>query len=160
MTMVRRILPNLFLAPTTTKRRKHSNPPKLTTHPIQSHLSTPREVRKETLKLREKAFIFMFCGGTGHLDEFRFRHKRMEKMRFDYARNLYYDEFIGFPPHTSSRASSHFFHGSNHCSYGFGSQENIFVPRCFGYGPRSDRGDHPPRRHDFPDGGSYTHFEL
>jgi hypothetical protein len=40
---VKRVLPSLFLAPTTTKRRKHSNPPKLTTHPIQSHLSTPRE---------------------------------------------------------------------------------------------------------------------
>jgi hypothetical protein len=37
------VLPSLFLALTTTKRRKHSNPPKLTTHPIQSHLSTPRE---------------------------------------------------------------------------------------------------------------------
>jgi hypothetical protein len=34
--------PSLFLAPTTTKRRKHSNPPKLTTHPIQIDLSTPR----------------------------------------------------------------------------------------------------------------------
>jgi hypothetical protein len=34
---------NLFLPPTTTKRRKQSNPPKLTTHPIQSHPSTLRE---------------------------------------------------------------------------------------------------------------------
>jgi hypothetical protein len=42
-TRVRRVLPSLFLAPTTTKRRKHSNPQKLTTHLIQSHLSTPRE---------------------------------------------------------------------------------------------------------------------
>jgi hypothetical protein len=61
--------------------------------------------------------------------------------------------------HTSSRASSRFFHGPNHRSYGFGSQENSFVPRRFGYGPRSHRGDHPPRRHGFPTGGSYTHFE-
>jgi hypothetical protein len=37
------VLLSLFLAPTTTKRRKHSNPPKLTTHKIQSHRSTPRE---------------------------------------------------------------------------------------------------------------------
>jgi hypothetical protein len=29
--------------PTTTKRRKQSNPQKTTTHPIQSHPSTPRE---------------------------------------------------------------------------------------------------------------------
>jgi hypothetical protein len=42
-TRVRRVLLSLFLAPTTTKRRKQSNPPKLTTHPIQSHLSTTRE---------------------------------------------------------------------------------------------------------------------
>jgi hypothetical protein len=33
------------------------------------------------------------------------------------------------------------------------------VPRRFGYGPRSHRGDRPPCRHDFPAGGSYTHFE-
>jgi hypothetical protein len=37
------VLLSLFLSPTTTKRRKHSNPPKLTIHPIQSHLSTSRE---------------------------------------------------------------------------------------------------------------------
>jgi hypothetical protein len=40
---VRRVLLNLFLAPTTTKRRKHSNQPKPTTHPIQSHPSTQRK---------------------------------------------------------------------------------------------------------------------
>jgi hypothetical protein len=33
------------------------------------------------------------------------------------------------------------------------------VPRRFSYGPRSDCGDHFPRRHGFPLGGSYTHFE-
>jgi hypothetical protein len=31
-----------------------------------------REVRKETLKPREEAFICMFCGRVGHLDEFYF----------------------------------------------------------------------------------------
>jgi hypothetical protein len=40
---VRRVLPSLFLAPTTTKRKQQLNPPKLTTHPIQSHPSAPRE---------------------------------------------------------------------------------------------------------------------
>jgi hypothetical protein len=39
-----RVLLSLFLAPTTTKRRKQSNPPKLTTHPIQIQPLTPREV--------------------------------------------------------------------------------------------------------------------
>jgi hypothetical protein len=39
-----RVLLSLFLAPTTTKRRKQSNPPKLTTHLIQIHPLTPRDV--------------------------------------------------------------------------------------------------------------------
>jgi hypothetical protein len=93
------------------------------------------------------------------LDEFCFRRKRIEKKHFDYARNSYRDEFIDFLPRTSSRASPHFFHGPNHCLYGFDSRENNFVPRRFGYDPRFHRGDHPPRRHGFPAGGSYTRFE-
>jgi hypothetical protein len=46
-----------------------------------------REVRKEISKPREEAFVCMFCGRVGHLDEFCFRRKRIEKMRFDFARN-------------------------------------------------------------------------
>jgi hypothetical protein len=69
-----------------------------------------REVRKEPSKPREEAFICMFCGHADHLDELCFHRKRIEKRRFDYARNSYHDEFINFPPRTSSRASSHFFH--------------------------------------------------
>jgi hypothetical protein len=78
-------------------------------------------VRKETPKSREEAFICIFCGRAGHLDEFCFHHKRMEKRHFDYSRNSYRDEFIDFLPHISSRALPHFYHGSNHCSYGFAS---------------------------------------
>jgi hypothetical protein len=55
-----------------------------------------REVRKETPMPREKAFVCMFCGRVGHLDEFCFRHKRIERRRFDYARNSYHDEFLIF----------------------------------------------------------------
>jgi hypothetical protein len=33
---------------------------------------------------------------VGYLDEFYFLCKRMEKMRVDYARNSYHDEFIFF----------------------------------------------------------------
>jgi hypothetical protein len=96
-----------------------------------------REVRKETPKLREEAFVCMFCGNVGHLDESFFWHKRIEKRHLDYARNSYRDEFIDLPPrsyscvpscsyscaspHTSSRALSHFSHGPNHHLYGFGS---------------------------------------
>jgi hypothetical protein len=117
------------------------------------------EVRKETPKLREEAFIYMFCGRAGHLEEFCFCRKRIQKMHFDYARNSYRDEFTDFPSHSYSRASSHFFHGPNHCSYGFGSRENNFVPRCFSYGPHAHHGDHFPHRPNFPAGRSYTHFK-
>jgi hypothetical protein len=46
-----------------------------------------------------------------------------------------------------------------HRSYDFGSRENRFEPRRFGYGPRPHRGDRFPRRSGFLVGGSYTHFE-
>jgi hypothetical protein len=36
-----------------------------------------REARKETHKARDEAFICMFCGRAGHLDEFYFRRKRI-----------------------------------------------------------------------------------
>jgi hypothetical protein len=104
-----------------------------------------REASKETPKPREEDFICMFCGRASHLDEFCFRRKRIERRRVEYARNSYRDEFIDFPPrsyshipphlyshalpcsfsdalpHTSSYALPQFAHGSNHCSYGFGS---------------------------------------
>jgi hypothetical protein len=88
-----------------------------------------RDMRKEIPKPREKAFVCMFYDRGGHLDEFCFRRKRIEKMRFDYARNSYRDEFSDFlprsfsrtSPHTSSGVVSHFSHGPNHRSYGFGS---------------------------------------
>jgi hypothetical protein len=57
-----------------------------------------REVRKETPKLREEAFICIFYGRAGHLDEFCFCHIRIEKRHYDYARNSYHDEFIDFLP--------------------------------------------------------------
>jgi hypothetical protein len=127
-----------------------------------------REVRKETPKLREEAFVCMFCGCPGHLDEFCFRRKRIERRRFDYARNSYRDEFSDFLPHSSSRVlphtSSHslpqFAHGPNHRSYVSGSRENRFDPRCFGYGPHPHRGDRFLCMPDFFAGGSHTHFEL
>jgi hypothetical protein len=127
-----------------------------------------REVRKETSKSREEAFVCMFCGRMGHLDEFCFWCKRIERRRFDYARNSYRDEFSDFSPrsfshalpHTSCCALPQFAHGPNHRSYGFGSQENRFEPRRFSYSPRPHRGDHFLRRPIFPTRGSYTHLEL
>jgi hypothetical protein len=95
-----------------------------------------REARKETPKPREEGFVCMFCGYTGHLDEFCLRHKRIERRRVEYARNSYRDEFIDFPPRSYSRilprsysralphtscALPQFSYGPNHRSYGFGS---------------------------------------
>jgi hypothetical protein len=151
-----------------TKAHYPSNP--------KSSFNTKRDVKKETPKPRDDAFICMFCGRADHLDEFCFRCKRIERRCFEYAGNSYRDELFDFPPHsyscipplsysralsrTSSRALSHFSHGHNHRSYGFDSRENRFMPRRFGYGQRPHRGDHTPRRPGFPVGGFHTRFEL
>jgi hypothetical protein len=150
-----------------TKAHYPSNP--------KSSFNPKREVMKETPKPREEAFVCMFCGRAGHLDEFCFRRKRIERRHVEYARNSYRDEFIDFlprsyshvpprfysraSPHTSLRALPQFSYGPNHRSYGFGPRENRFEPRHFGYGPRSRHDDHFPRRSGFPARGSYTHFE-
>jgi hypothetical protein len=149
-----------------------------------SSFNPKREARKETRKSREEAFICMLCGRAGHLDEFCFRRRRIERRRVEYARDSYRDEFIDFPPHsyshvlprfysrasprtfsralprTSSSASPQFAHGPNHHSYGFGPRENRFEPRRFGYSQRHHRGDRFPCRPDFFAGGSFPHFEL
>jgi hypothetical protein len=86
-------------------------------------------VKRASPKPRVEAFICIFCGHTGHLDEFSFWHKRIEKRHFEYARNSYRDKFFDFLPrcysHALLRTSSHnlpqFSHGPNHHSYGFGS---------------------------------------
>jgi hypothetical protein len=112
-------------------------------------------------------YTCMFRCCAGHLVEFCFWCKRMEKRHVDYDKNSYHDEFLDFPPcsysralpHTSSHALSHVSHGPNHRSYGFGSRENRFVSRRFGYGPRSHCGDRTLCRHGFPAAGSHTHFE-
>jgi hypothetical protein len=68
-----------------------------------------REVRKETPKPRDEAFVCMFCGCAGHLDEFYFRRKRIERRPFEYARDSYRDEFIDFPPQSYSRILPRFY---------------------------------------------------
>jgi hypothetical protein len=104
-----------------TKTHYPSNP--------KSSFNPKREVRKETPKTREEAFVCMFCDHAGHLNDFCFRRKRIKKRCFNYARNSYRNEFIDFLPHsysrtlprTSSCAVSRFFSGHNHHSYGFDS---------------------------------------
>jgi hypothetical protein len=78
----------------------------------------------------------MFCGHAGHLDEFCFLCKRIERRRVEYARDSYRDEFIDFLPHSYSHVPPRFYsrasprtfscalpqfaHGHNHRSYGLG----------------------------------------
>jgi hypothetical protein len=83
-----------------------------TIKPIKAHypsntkpsFNPTREVRKETPKPREEAFVCMFCGHVGHLDEFCFRRKRIERRHFGYARNSHHDQFSDFSRHFFSRA--------------------------------------------------------
>jgi hypothetical protein len=77
-----------------TKAHYPSNP--------KSSFNLNREARKETPKPREEVFICMFCGRAGHLDEFCFQRKRIERRRVEYARDSYRDEFIDFMPHSYS----------------------------------------------------------
>jgi hypothetical protein len=132
-----------------------------------SSFNSKREVRKETPKSREEAFICMFCDRAGHLDEFCFRWKRIERRRVEYARNSYLDEFLDLPPRSYSRvpprsysrALSQFTYGPNHRSYGLGPRENCFEPRRFGYGPHPRRGDRFPCMPGFSARGSFTHLK-
>jgi hypothetical protein len=68
-----------------------------------------REARKETPKPREEAFVCMLCGHAGHLDEFCFRRKRIERRRVEYARDSYRDEFIDFLPCSYSHVPPRFY---------------------------------------------------
>jgi hypothetical protein len=132
-------------------------------------------VKRKSPKPREEAFICIFCGHAGHLDEFCFRRKRIERRRVEYARNSYHDEFFDFlpqsysrapsrsyshvSPHTFSRAMSRFSYVPNYHSYGFGSRENRFESRRFGYDPHPCRGNRFSHRPSFPARGSFTYFE-
>jgi hypothetical protein len=76
--------------------------PTKTHYPSNPKLSfnSKRGVKRQSPKLREVAFVCMFCGRAGHLNEFCFRRKRIERRRVEYARNSHRDEFIDFPPHS------------------------------------------------------------
>jgi hypothetical protein len=105
----------------TTKTHYPSNP--------KPSFNPKREVKRKSPKSREDVFVCLFCGCAGHLDEFCFRRKSIEKRCFEYARNSYHDELFEFPPRsyscasprTSSRALPQFSHGPNLRSYGFSS---------------------------------------
>jgi hypothetical protein len=56
-----------------TKTHYSSNP--------KSSFNSKRCVKRESPKSREQAFLCMFYDCAGHLNEFCFRHKRIERMR-------------------------------------------------------------------------------
>jgi regulator of replication initiation timing len=62
-----------------TKAHYPSNP--------KSSFNPKRGAKRESPKPREEAFMCMFCGRAGHLDEFCFWRKRIERRRVEYARN-------------------------------------------------------------------------
>jgi regulator of replication initiation timing len=68
-----------------------------------------REARKETSKPREEAFVFMFCGRDGHLDEFCFWRKRIERRHVEYPRDSDRDKFIDFLPRSYSHVLPRFY---------------------------------------------------
>jgi hypothetical protein len=68
-----------------------------------------RGVKRESPKPREEAFVCMFCGRADHLNEFCFRHKRIERRCIEYARNSYHDEFFDLPPRSYSRVPPRFY---------------------------------------------------
>jgi hypothetical protein len=100
------------------KEEEALKPPK-THYPSNSKPSfnPKKDVRKESPKPREEALVCMFYGRAGHLDEFCFWRKRIERRCVEYARNSYRDEFIDFlshsyshvPPRSYSHASPHTF---------------------------------------------------
>jgi hypothetical protein len=85
---------------------------------LKPSFNSKRGVKRESLKPREEAFICMFYGRAGHMEEFCFRRKRIEGRRFEYARNSYQDELFDLPPRSYScvpprsysRASPRIFH--------------------------------------------------
>jgi hypothetical protein len=104
------VLLSLFIAPATIKKEEALKPTKAH-YPsnLKPSFNPKREVRKETPKSREEAFVCMFCGRAGHLDEFCFQRKRIESSRVEYARDSYRDEFIDFPPRSYSHVSPRFY---------------------------------------------------
>jgi hypothetical protein len=61
----------------------------------------------------------MFCGRAGHLGEFCFRRKRIERSRVEYARDSYRDEFLDLSPRSHSRVLP--------CSYSRASSRTFHV---------------------------------
>jgi hypothetical protein len=76
-----------------------------------------RESRKEIPKPREETFVSMFCGHAGHMDEFCFRWKRIERRRVEYARDPYRDEFIDFLSRSYSHVPARFYSRASPCTF-------------------------------------------
>jgi hypothetical protein len=144
------VLPDSFLAPPTTKRKQQLNPPKLITHPTQSHPSTPRERQGKKYPSRERKLSFVcfmvvlvtwmsFASGARKLRGSSLSmlgtHIVMSSLIFRLVPTLVFRLAFTLRP-----------------------QENRFEPRRFGYGPCPRRGDRFLHRSGFAAGGSFPHL--
>jgi hypothetical protein len=77
----------------------------------------------------------MFCGRGGHLDEFCFRWKRIERRRIEYARDSYRDEFIDFLHRSYSHVLPRFYsHTSPHTfSYALPHTSSSVLPHTIAH---------------------------
>jgi hypothetical protein len=116
-------------------------------YPSNSSFNPKREARKETPKPREEIFVCMFCGCAGHLDEFCFWHKRIERRRVEYA-----ETHIVISLLISHLVLILMFRLAFTLVIRLTLLHMLFLSSLMG-----DRFLHRP---GFPTGGSYTHLEL
>jgi hypothetical protein len=116
------------------------------------------KVRKETPKPREEAFICMFCDRAGHLYEFCFRRKRIERRCVEYARDSYRDEFFDILPHSYSRILPRSYSRASSRTFSRASPHTFSraLPRTsssaspqFAHGPNHHSYDFGPRENRF-----------
>jgi hypothetical protein len=158
-----------FISSSNYHKEEEALKPTKTHYPSNLKLSfkPKRDMKKETPSLERKFLFAYFVAVLVTWMSFAFIARELRRDALTML-EAHPDEFSNFLPHsysralpcTSSHVLSHFSRGPNHRSYGFGSRENNFVPRCFSYDPHPHRDDHFPRRPSFSTGGSHTHFEL
>jgi hypothetical protein len=171
------VLLSLFLAPATTKKRMHSNQPKLTTHPTQSRPSTQREKQVKKPLSRERKLLFacfvavlvtwMSFASDGR--ELRGGMLSMLETHIVMSSLIFCLVFILMfrlaftlvlllaPSHVLCLV-----HLLVLCLSSLMDQtiaHMVLVHERTALSPRPHRGDRFPRRPDFPTGGSFPHLE-
>jgi hypothetical protein len=100
--------PKFIPALPSTKRKQKSNPPKLTTHPTQSHPSTQREKQGKKLLSRERKFLFAcFMAVLVTWLSFTSSVRDLRGGALSMLETQIVMSFFDFPPRSYSRASPH-----------------------------------------------------